>query len=120
MAMSTVLGSATSTGIFDLVIVVFATTNIDNNFVLVSFLADPDFGLRNVAMGEYRGISVLISVSHAVSSISVIIVRLCEPAWVIVGDPRLMKLAALPNGGYDLYQNIPKLNNTSYSQNCVF
>ncbi len=86
-----------STGLFGLAVVVFASTNVDDIFVLVSFLADPRFRLRNVAVGQYLGIGVLISVSLAASLISLILtpiyVGLLGLLPMILG---LIKLAALP------------------------
>ena len=56
-----------------LAVVVFASTNIDDIFVLLRFLADPQFRLRNVAIGQYIGIGVLVIVSVVASLISLIL-----------------------------------------------
>jgi cadmium resistance protein CadD (predicted permease) len=58
--------------VLGLAVVVFASTNIDDIFVLLGFLADPHFQLRNVAVGQYLGIGVLVIVSIAASLISLV------------------------------------------------
>jgi cadmium resistance protein CadD (predicted permease) len=42
-----------------LAIVAFASTNIDDVFVLVTFLADKHFGVRDVVIGQYAGVGTL-------------------------------------------------------------
>ncbi len=41
----------------------FATTNVDDLFVLVAFFADPAFRPRQVVMGQFLGIGTLIAIS---------------------------------------------------------
>jgi len=48
-----------------LAIVVFASTNIDDAFVLVGFLADKDFRVRDVVIGQYAGVGALYMASEA-------------------------------------------------------
>ena len=54
-------------------VIVFASTNIDDIFVLLGFLADPHFRLRNVAIDQYIGIGALVVVSVVASLISLIL-----------------------------------------------
>ena len=44
-------------------VVLFATTNVDDLFVLLAFLCAPRLGLRNVIVGQYLGIAVLFAAS---------------------------------------------------------
>jgi cadmium resistance protein CadD (predicted permease) len=55
-----------------LALVVFASSNIDDIFLVVGFLADPHFRLRNVAIGQYLGIGILVIVSVAASLVSLV------------------------------------------------
>jgi cadmium resistance protein CadD (predicted permease) len=50
-----------------LAVVVFASSNIDNLFVLLGFFADPRFGARQVALGQYLGVAALLAVSTIAS-----------------------------------------------------
>ena len=79
--------------LLDLAVVVFASTNIDDIFVLLGFLADPQFRLRNVAIGQYIGIGVLVVVSVTASLISLILaaeyVGLLEILPVLIGVTKL-------------------------------
>jgi cadmium resistance protein CadD (predicted permease) len=56
-----------------LAILVFASTNIDDLFVLLGFFADPSVATRDVAIGQYIGIGVLYSISLLASLISMVI-----------------------------------------------
>lgn len=56
-----------------LAIVVFASTNIDDAFVLVAFFADKNFRVRDVVIGQYAGVSTLYVVSAIAALISLII-----------------------------------------------
>jgi cadmium resistance protein CadD (predicted permease) len=81
-------------------IVVFASTNIDDIFVLVGFLADPRCRLRDVGIGQYLGISALVVVSIAASLISLVLtpatVGLLGVMPVLMG---MIRLAALWRDG---------------------
>jgi len=44
-------------------IVVFASTNIDDIFLLAAFFADPRMRQRSIVLGQYLGISVLVLAS---------------------------------------------------------
>ena len=61
-----------------LAIVVFASTNIDDAFVLVGFLADKHFRVRDVVIGQYAGVSVICAVSAIAALISLVI----PPAYI--------------------------------------
>jgi cadmium resistance protein CadD (predicted permease) len=61
-----------------LAIVVFASTNIDDAFVLVGFLADKSFRVRDVVIGQYAGVSALCAVSAIAALISLVI----PPAYI--------------------------------------
>jgi cadmium resistance protein CadD (predicted permease) len=61
-----------------LAIVVFASTNIDDAFVLVGFLADKHFRVRDVVIGQYAGVSVICAVSAIAALISLAI----PPAYI--------------------------------------
>jgi cadmium resistance protein CadD (predicted permease) len=56
-----------------LAIVVFVSTNIDDAFVLVGFLADKHFRVRDVVIGQYAGVSVICTVSAIAALISLVI-----------------------------------------------
>lgn len=56
-----------------LAIVVFASTNIDDVFVLVASFADKNFSARDVVIGQYAGVSTLYAVSAIAALISLII-----------------------------------------------
>ena len=79
-----------------LAVVVFASTNIDDIFVLLGFLVDPHFRLRNVVIGQYLGIIALIIASIAASVISLAVapnyVGLLGILPVLIG---IMRLTAL-------------------------
>jgi cadmium resistance protein CadD (predicted permease) len=53
--------------ILGLAIVLFVSTNIDDIFVLVGFLADPRFRLREILVGQYIGMATLVGASVAAS-----------------------------------------------------
>src|SRR5262252_9241077 len=46
-----------------LAVVLFASTNIDDVFVLVGFFADPRFHARAIIVGQYLGIAALVAAS---------------------------------------------------------
>lgn len=53
--------------IVGLAVVLFASTNVDDLFVLVGFLADPRYETRQVVLGQYLGVATLVAVSLAAS-----------------------------------------------------
>ncbi len=61
--------------LFGLAIVLFASTNVDDVFVLVGFFADPKFRPRDIVTGQYTGIAVLFAVSVVGSLLALVISR---------------------------------------------
>jgi cadmium resistance protein CadD (predicted permease) len=58
-----------------LAIMVFASTNIDDVFVLLGFFADPRFRPREVVIGQYAGITALFAASVIGSLLALVIPR---------------------------------------------
>ena len=81
---------------FGLGVALFASTDIDDLFVLIGFFADPRFHGRNIAIGQLLGIAALIVASVALSLVSLVV----EPAYVgllgvlplLMGIRRLLEL----------------------------
>ena len=88
--------------LLSLAIVVFAATNIDDIFVLLGFLADPSFRLRNVAIGQFLGIGLLVLVSLSASLISLVLaadyVGLLGALPVVIGVAKVSALRRSPRG----------------------
>jgi cadmium resistance protein CadD (predicted permease) len=55
-----------------LAIALFASTNVDDVFLLLGFFSDPKFRPRDVVVGQYTGIAALFGVSVAASLLSLI------------------------------------------------
>ena len=51
-------------------IVLFASTNVDDIFVLVGFFADPELRTRDIVLGQFAGIGTLFCASAAASLLS--------------------------------------------------
>lgn len=60
-------------GAIGLGIVLFASTNIDDLFVLLSFFSDPSFHTRQIIIGQYIGIGALVLISIIGSLLSLIL-----------------------------------------------
>ncbi len=58
--------------------IAFASTNVDDIFVLLGFFADPAFRTRQVVIGQYLGIGTLV----AVSLVCALIARVIPPAYI--------------------------------------
>jgi cadmium resistance protein CadD (predicted permease) len=58
--------------------VAFAVTNVDDLFVLLGFLASPDYLPRDVVIGQYLGTSTIVASSLALSLVSFV----APMAWV--------------------------------------
>jgi cadmium resistance protein CadD (predicted permease) len=58
-----------------LAVVLFASTNVDDIFVLVGFFADPKLRARNIVLGQYAGIVMLFGLSLLGSLLSLVIPR---------------------------------------------
>jgi cadmium resistance protein CadD (predicted permease) len=61
-----------------LAVVVFASTNIDDVFVLVGFFADKNFRAHDVVIGQYAGITALYMIATIAGLISLVI----PPAYI--------------------------------------
>ncbi|HLL02248.1 MAG TPA: cadmium resistance transporter [Myxococcaceae bacterium] len=59
-------------------VIAFASTNVDDIFVLLGFFADPAFRARHVVLGQYLGIGTLVAVSLVCSLIALVI----PPAYI--------------------------------------
>ena len=81
--------------------VLFAWTNLDDLFVLLSFFSDPKFHARHVVIGQYVGIIVLYAVSVLASLLSIVIppayIGLLGLAPIFIG---VRKLYSLWRGGH--------------------
>jgi hypothetical protein len=70
-----VLSMESSFALLGLAIALFASTNVDDVFVLVGFFADPKFRARDIVIGQYAGITALFGVSVVASLLSLVIPR---------------------------------------------
>ncbi len=59
--------------LFGLAIALFASTNIDDMFVLVGFFSDPKFRPKDVVIGQFVGIAALFALSVAGSLLALVI-----------------------------------------------
>lgn len=79
-----------------LAIVLFASTNVDDIFVLVGFFADPKVRPISVVIGQYVGIGILFAGSVIVCLLSVIIppeyIGLLGVGPIAIGTKRLFDL----------------------------
>lgn len=79
-----------------LAIVLFASTNIDDIFVLLGFFANPKFETRQIVIGQYLGFAALVAVSLLASLVSLVL----SPAYVgllgllpiFIGGKKLLEL----------------------------
>lgn len=96
-------------------LVVFASTNIDDIFVLMLFFADGSFRPWQVVAGQYIGIGVLVAVSIAVALAAVVIptnlIGLMGFLPIGIGVQKLVKLhQGNTEKGADVpYQRSPRL-----------
>lgn len=81
-----------------LAVVLFVSTNIDDIFVLVGFLGDPRFRLRQVIAGQYVGMAALVVVSAVASLVSLVL----APAYV--GLLGLLPIAIGLKGLFELWR----------------
>ena len=79
-----------------LAIALFASTNVDDLFVLLGFFSDPKFRARDIIVGQYAGIATLFGLSVAASLISLVIPRayigLVGIVPIVVGAKRFIEL----------------------------
>jgi cadmium resistance protein CadD (predicted permease) len=80
-----------------LAVTLFATTNIDDLFVLLGFFSDPKFRARNVIVGQCAGMAVLVLLSVFAALIALAIlssyIGLLGLAPIAIGTKRLVDLA---------------------------
>ena len=62
-------------GLLGLAIALFASTNVDDMFVLVGFFADPKFRPKDIVVGQYAGITALFALSLLGSLLALVISR---------------------------------------------
>jgi cadmium resistance protein CadD (predicted permease) len=78
-------------------VTLFATTNIDDLFVLLGFFSDPKFRARNVIVGQCAGMAVLVLLSVFAALIALAIlssyIGLLGLAPIAIGTKRLVDLA---------------------------
>ncbi|WP_263351039.1 cadmium resistance transporter [Acidicapsa acidisoli] len=79
-----------------LALLLFASTNVDDIFVLVGFFSDPRLHVRDIVIGQYVGIAALFGVSVAVSLLSLVIpsayMGLLGIAPILIGAKKLLEL----------------------------
>lgn len=89
-----------------LAVVLFASTNIDDIFVLLGFFADRRYGERQIFAGQYLGIAALIGVSIFASMIAFVFpapyVALLGLLPVLIGCKKLMDLLKTEAAGKTL------------------
>jgi cadmium resistance protein CadD (predicted permease) len=82
--------------VIGLAIVIFASTNVDDLFVLLGFFADPEFSARDVVAGQYVGLAALFVVSLVAALISLAIppayIGILGCAPIAIGTKRLFDL----------------------------
>jgi cadmium resistance protein CadD (predicted permease) len=85
-----------SFALIGLSVVAFASTNIDDAFVLVGFFADKSFRTHEVVIGQYAGISALYVISVIAGLFSLVIppayIGLLGLAPIVVGIKKLYYL----------------------------
>lgn len=86
-------------------VTLFAITNIDDVFVLLGFFADPRFRAREIVLGQYGGMCVLIGASLIVALISLALpseyVGLLGLAPLAIGIKKLWELRAPGEGDHE-------------------
>jgi cadmium resistance protein CadD (predicted permease) len=77
-------------------IVLFASTNVDDVFVLVGFFSDKKFRTRDTVLGQYVGITALFSTSVVASLLSLVIplayIGLLGVIPILIGGKKLLEL----------------------------
>ena len=97
-------------------IVLFASTNVDDVFVLIGFFADPKFRTRDVVFGQYVGIAALFSVSVAASLLSLVAPR-TYVGWlgivpILIGLKKLLDLYRKHEGTEESLEQHPDAGET--------
>jgi cadmium resistance protein CadD (predicted permease) len=79
-----------------LAVVLFASTNIDDAFVLVGFFSNRGYRTGEIVVGQYAGMAVLVSLSVAASLLSSLIPRNCLGLLgiipILIGISQLMEI----------------------------
>jgi cadmium resistance protein CadD (predicted permease) len=86
-------------GLLGLAIALFASTNVDDMFVLVGFFADPEFRPRDIVTGQYAGITTLFALSLLGSLLALVISR------AYIGLFGIVAIALGAKRLFDLYRN---------------
>ena len=86
-------------GLPGLAIALFASTNVDDMFVLVGFFADPKFRPREIVTGQYAGIATLFALSVLGSLLALVISR------AYIGLLGIVAIALGVKRLFDLYRN---------------
>ncbi|MDL2408782.1 cadmium resistance transporter [Rhizobium calliandrae] len=60
-------------GTLGVAIILFASTNVDDIFVMLGFFADPKFRPREVVVGQYLGVAALYGASVLASLLSLVV-----------------------------------------------
>lgn len=85
-----------------LAVVAFASTNIDDVFILVGFFADRNFRAHDVVLGQYMGISTLYLISALAALVSLVIpasyIGLLGLAPIAIGIKKAMSSEAQRGG----------------------
>ena len=91
-----------------LAVVVFASTNLDDLFILLGFFADPKFRARHVVIGQYAGIAVLYGISVVASVLAWTIpkehVGLLGLVPIVIGAKKLWELTRVPHNNEQALQ----------------
>ena len=79
-----------------LAIALFASTNVDDAFVLAGFFADPKFRAREIVIGQFAGITALFAASVVASLFSLLIpgpyLGLMGVVPILIGGKKLLDL----------------------------
>ena len=86
-------------GLLGLAIALFASTNVDDMFVLVGFFADPRFRPRDIVTGQYAGITALFALALLGSLLALVISR------AYIGLLGFVAIALGAKRLFDLYRN---------------
>jgi cadmium resistance protein CadD (predicted permease) len=98
-------------------VIVFASSNVDDMFVLFGFFVDPHFRGRDIVFGQYLGMGALFLASTAASLVSLVLnpayVGLLGVAPVAVGLKRLIGQLGEQKGYESELRAHPKANAVS-------
>ena len=83
-------------GLLGLAIALFASTNVDDMFVLVGFFSDPKFRPKDIVTGQYAGITALFALALLGSLLALVVSRayigLLGVVAIALGAKRLFNL----------------------------